>query len=139
MCPTCQQLGYKIMACSLKYDGPGARLVRLNLLVALLALVPVILEVLLIAAKSAKLDGDVVMIPAVIVGFMLAAIGEAPFLVCFPILFACLFGHRLLQDPEIPPHVKKTTFLFVGTALVIMLAHAGILYLQYRHGRFRIG
>jgi hypothetical protein len=127
------------MACSLKYDGPGARLVRLNLLVALLALAPAILQVLLIAAGSAKLDGDVVMIPAVIIGLMLAAIGGAPFLVCFPILLACLFGHRLLLDPEIPPPVKKTTLLFVGAALVIMLAHAAVLYVQYRHGRFRIG
>jgi hypothetical protein len=122
----------------LTYDGPGAGLVRLNLLAALFALVPVMSDVFVhFAFWSARLFGDAVMIPAVVAGFLLAAIGGAPFLVCFPILFACLFGRRLLQDPEIPPSVKKTTFQVVGAALVIMLAHAAVLYLENRHGRFR--
>jgi len=48
-----------------------------------------------------------------------------------------LFGQRLLQDPEIPARVKKTTFRLVVGVLVIMLANVSILYLQYRHGRFK--
>jgi hypothetical protein len=128
-----------MMIRTVTYDGPGARLVRLNLLVALFALVPAISDIFVyFAFWSARLFGDAVMIPAVIAGFLLAAIGGAPFLVCFPILLACLFGHRLLRNPEIPQPVKKATFLFVGTALVIMLAHAALLYLQSRHGRFRM-
>jgi hypothetical protein len=41
---------------SLKYDGPGAGLVRLNLLVALLAILPAMLEVLLMALSLDEMN-----------------------------------------------------------------------------------
>ena len=110
----------------------------MNFLVALLALVPTMLEgVFFLSRLSAKLLGDAAMIPGLIASLLLGGIGEIPYVACFPILLACLFGQRLLQDPEIPARVKKTTFRLVVGVLVIMLANVSILYLQYRHGRFK--
>jgi hypothetical protein len=122
----------------LTYDGPGAWLVRMNLLAALFALAPAIGQVFAaFAVWSSRSLGDAIMIPAVILSFAFIAIGTYPFLVCFPILFASLFGHRLLRNPDVPSPVKNTTFLCLGAALLIMLVHAVFLHLLYLHGHFR--
>jgi hypothetical protein len=36
----------------------------------------------------------------------------------------------VLRTPEIPPRVRTVTALVVTAALVVMLAHVGVLYLQ---------
>lgn len=121
------------------YDGPEAWLVRRNVLVACVALVPTFLEaVLLLSSLAGRLFGggplgDVVTIPGAIAALMLIPIGGAPYLAFFPFLLACLYLSLLLRSPEIPRPVKKRTFMLVTGALLIMFVTVILAYyLQYR-------
>jgi len=120
------------------YDGPGAGLVRFNLVIGCLALIPVVLIlVLLLAGLGGRVLGDWIMIPGLIATLLLAGIAESPYVVVIPFLLALIFLRRLLRSQEIPPRVKKQTALFVTGALVGMLVSAGLLYLAYRAGHFK--
>jgi hypothetical protein len=126
------------------YDGPQAWLVRRNVLIACVALIPTFLEVILwllfLAGRllAGTSLGDVAGPPIVIVALMLMPIAEYPYFAAFPFLLACIYLRLLLRSQEIPPRVKKRTALFVTGALLLMFVTVGLLYLQYRSGGFRL-
>lgn len=91
---------------------PRAWLVRCNLVIGgSLALTPAFLFVVILLAASplSRTLGDWINLPAAIAALLLSGIGEAPFMVIIPFLFALIFLRRLLQSQEIPPNVKKRT------------------------------
>lgn len=121
------------------YDGPQAGLVRFNLVVGCVALIPVFLGLVLVLAQlTGNFLGDYVMIPALIAAIILGGIGGGGYILAIPyFLFALIFLRRLLRSQEIPPQVRKRTALFVEVALLVMFLSCGLLYLAYRGGRFK--
>jgi len=69
---------------------------------------------------------------------MLMPIAGFPYFAAFPFLLACIYLCLLLRSKEIPPSVKERTALFVMGAQLLMSVTVGLLYLQYRSGRFKI-
>ena len=125
------------------YDGPHAWLVRRNVLIACVALVPTFLEVILyLLALAGRLLagaslGDVVGLPLAIIGLLLPTVGF-PYFAAFLFLLACIYLCLLLRSQEIPPRVKKRTAIFVTGALLLLFVTDGLIYLQYRPGGFRL-
>jgi uncharacterized membrane protein (GlpM family) len=117
------------------YDGPQAWLVRRNILIACVALVPTFLVIL--AYISALVGGAAALVGAIAV-LMLMPIAGFPYFAAFPLLLACVYLRLLLRSGEVPPWVKKRTLLFVTGALALMLITVGFLYFQYRSGGFKI-
>jgi len=113
-------------------------LVWLNLLVACVALLPSFLEcsLWLLHESHGYPLGELAAFPQVFGAMLLGAIGQNWYVACFPVLLACLLVPRLLRAPEIPSQVRMRTALIVAAAITIMLLNVGLLYLQYRHGRF---
>ncbi len=126
------------------YDGPQAWLVRRNVLIACVALVPTFLTIMLwLLVLAGRLLagtslGDAAALPGAIVALMLIPIAGFPYLAAFPFLLACIYLRLLLRSQEIPPLVKKRTALFVTAALLLMFVTVGLLYLQFRSGGFKI-
>ena len=103
------------------YDGPKAWLVRRNVLVACVVLVPTFLEVILwLLALAGRLLalGDLGL-PVAIIALMFMPIAAYPYFAAFPFLFACIYLWLLLRSQEIPPRVKRRTALFAAGALLL--------------------
>jgi hypothetical protein len=122
------------------YDGPQAWLVRRNVLIACVALIPTFLEVILwllgLAGRLLAL-GDVAGLPIAIIALVLPMAGF-PYFAAFLFLLACIYLYLLLRSPEIPPRVKKRTAILVTGALLLLFVTDGVIYLQYRPGGFRL-
>ncbi|HKH98407.1 MAG TPA: hypothetical protein VJ999_04805 [Candidatus Sulfotelmatobacter sp.] len=122
------------------YRGPKAWLVWLNLLVACVALVPSFLECSLWLLRTGGLDrplGEFAAFPEVFGGMLLIAIAENAYIVCVPVLLACVLLVLLVRTPAIPSRVRTITAVLVTVALIAMLVNVGVLYLQYQHGRWK--
>jgi len=122
------------------YRGPKAWLVWLNLLVACVALVPSFLECSLWLLRTGGLDrplGEFAAFPEVFGGMLLIAIAENAYIVCVPVLLACVLLVLLVRTPAIPSRVRTITAVLVTVALIAMFVNVGVLYLQYQHGRWK--
>lgn len=125
------------------YDGPQAWLVRRNVLIACVALIPPFLEVILwMSMLAGRLLagtslGEVTQLPVAIVALILLPIAGFPYFAAFLFLLACIYLRLLLRSQEIPLRVKKRTAIFVTGALLLMFVTVGLIYLQYRPGGFR--
>jgi hypothetical protein len=125
------------------YDGPQAWLVRRNVLIACVALIPTFLEAILcllfLAGRlmAGTSLGDVAGLPAAIIAVMLLPIAGFPYFAAFLSLLACIYLCLLLRSQEIPPRVKKRTAIFVTGALLLLFVTDGLIHLQSRPGGFR--
>ena len=123
---------------TLLYDGPGAGLVKCNLMIAGIALIPLFLGIMYVVCRlTSNVLGDIAAVPALIASLLLAGIAEIGYVVVFPVLLAVVFVRRLLAAPEIPSRVKKETVVIVAGALLVMVVIVGMLYLAYQNGRFK--
>ena len=126
------------------YEGPQSWLVRRNVVIACVSLIPTFLELvlwlLLLAAKllPGTLSGDIVGLPFVIIAFTLEPIATYPYFAAFPFVLACIYLTVVLRSQEIPQRIKKRTALLAMGAQLIMFVTVGLLHLQYRRGGFKI-
>jgi hypothetical protein len=125
------------------YDGPQAWLVRRNVLIGCVALVPTFLEVILFLSLpvarllAATWISDGIGLTDAIIGLFLPVVGF-PYFAAFLFLLACIYLWLLLRSQEIPPRVKKRTAIFVMGAQLLLFATDGLIYLQNRPGGFRL-
>jgi|SRR5579871_663191 len=121
----------------LGYEGPGERLVRLNLFLAGAAIFPAVLEGVIILSSFVGRFIDIANLPGLIAGLLLAGVAENPIVLVFPILIGTILIPSLWRDPEIPSSVRRGTVMIVMAAFGVMLLHAVVLSMEHRHGRFR--
>jgi hypothetical protein len=121
----------------LRYDGANASLLRMNLLLAGVAVVPALLEIIVILSNLAGRVIDIANLLGLIAGIILAGEAEAPLILVFPILIAGIYGPRLWRDPDIPVRVRRDGCAILGGALSIMILHGIMLSMEAHHGRFR--
>jgi hypothetical protein len=124
---------------SLLYRGPRTGLVRCNLAVAVIALIPPFLEfsLWLLRVGADRPLGQLAAFPEVFGAMLIGTIGANWYVALLPMVLACIFVPRLLRAVEVSSRVRTGTTLLVVSALVLMLANVALLSWQYRHGAFK--
>jgi hypothetical protein len=120
-----------------RYNGPGAWLVRLNLLIGCAALTPAGLFCFFaILHESGKLIGDSVMVPEGLTLLLLGGIAEAGYAFCLPVLLpACVLLPALARSRDVPAPVRKFTAVAVSAALLVMIATITVFHLGYKRAQ----
>jgi len=121
------------------YHGPKAGLVWANVLLAGLCLLPILVEAALWALyESGGFPlGQLAAFPAVFGALLLEAIGENWYIACVPFAVAAVLLRSLFRASEIPLRIRKGTAVLLLSALIIMLIHVCVLYVETQRGRFR--
>jgi hypothetical protein len=114
--------GGSVRRFGLLYDGPGARLVWLNVLIGCAALIPTFLQCsFFVFHESGKFVGQTSFLPEMFSMLLLLAIGEKGYVLCIPALLpACILLPALILTQSIPKPIKLMTAVGVVMALLIM-------------------
>ena len=114
------------------YRGPKCWLVRLNLVIPFVVLVPILIEVCLWALAASKVNlGEPGLIFMGVSVVILWIIGQTGYVACIPgVLAACL----LLIAPDIPRKVRLTTATLNVAACIVLVLDVARLRTQLNHG-----
>lgn len=117
------------MRIRLPYSGPGAWLIRLNLLIACLTLVPLLIEFGMWLLAVSKVSGGGIIIA---VGLMVLWVyGQFGYVACAPtLILTCV----LLLTPKIPWKVKLITAAVGLTSCAVLFWDVRRLGGQLNHG-----
>lgn len=112
----------------LRYDSPNAPLVRPNLWVAGVALLPALLFAVYFFFSLLSRLFTYNSVVAAIFGLRLFALGGLWFVTFIPLLLGGVYLRRLFEDAEIPAEVKPKTAALAAVAMTMMVLAMGFCY-----------
>lgn len=112
----------------LRYDGPNAPLLRPNLWVAGVALLPALLFAVYFFFSLLSRLFTYHSVVAAISGLRLFALGGLWFVTFIPLLLGGVYLRRLCQDAEIRAEVKLKTAAVAAVAMTMMVLAMGFYY-----------
>jgi hypothetical protein len=114
------------------YRDPKSWLVRLNLVVSFVALVPIVIEISLWALTASRVRlGEAGMMLIGVPLIILWAIGQIGYVVCVP---GVLAASALLFVPDIPRKVRLITAALSVASCIVLVLEVGRLRTQLNHG-----
>jgi hypothetical protein len=114
------------------YRGPKSWLVKLNIVLSFIALLPIVIEVAIWALTASRVNlGEPGMMLIGVPLMILWAVAQFGYIACVPGLLA---ASALLIVPDIPRKVKVTTAVISVVSCIILVLDLARLSAQFNHG-----